>query len=81
MLAYQVCECTTSAPAQPPTISRSTPRVRRAALAVGEPGGSAYAVVPASARVAAEAVHPRVDPVRGTRSARTSSATWTPAPP
>ena len=36
-----------------------------AALASARPGGSAYPVVPASSPLAAEAVHPGVDPVHG----------------
>ena len=80
MLAYQVCECTTSAPAQPPTISRSTPRVRIAALASASPAGSAYPVVPASARSPPKQCT-RASTPSSARSARTSSATCTPAPP
>ena len=38
MLAYQVCECTRSVPAQASAIARSTPRVRSAALADGQLG-------------------------------------------
>ena len=35
-MAYQVCECTRSVPAQPPAIARSTPSVCSAALARAE---------------------------------------------
>ena len=59
-LAYQVWLCTTSVPAQPAAISRSTPIVRSAALAPARPAGSAYAVTPGSSRGRAEAVHPHV---------------------
>ena len=65
MLAYHVCECTTSVPAQPPTISRSTPRVRMAALASASPVRVGVAGRPGLGPLAAEAVHPRVDPVEG----------------
>ena len=80
MLAYQVCEWTRSAPAQSSTIARSTPSVRMAALAPTSDSGSAYAVVPGSERVAPKQ-RTRASTSGCTRSARTSSATWTPAPP
>ena len=69
MLAYQVCECTTSAPAQPPTIARSTPSVRIAPLADGqlrEVGVRRRAWLVARP---AEGVHARVDVVAGTQRA------------
>ena len=80
MLAYQVCECTRSAPAQSSTIARSTPRVLMAPLAAASEEGSAYAVVPASSRGAPKQ-RTCVSTPGCARRARTSSATWTPAPP
>jgi hypothetical protein len=80
MLAYQVCEWTRSAPAQSSTIARSTPSVRMAGLAPSRDEGSAYAVVPASERGAPKQ-RTRASISGRTRSARTSSATCTPAPP
>ncbi len=49
-MAYQVCECTTSAPAQSAAILRSTPNIRSAALASASSGSSAYPVTPGSSR-------------------------------
>ena len=69
MLAYQVCECTTSAPAQSPTMARSTPSVRIAALAEAS---SAQVGVRRRARLVArpaEGVHARVDVVACTQRA------------
>ena len=80
MLAYQVCEWTRSAPAQSSTIARSTPSVRIAGLASASDEGSAYAVVPGSERGAPKQ-RTRASTSGSTRSARTSSATCTPAPP
>ena len=80
MLAYQVWEWTTSAPAQASAIARSTPRVRSAALAPASSAGSAYDVVSGSSRGAPNACTRASSPSRA-RNARTSSATWTPAPP
>ena len=80
MLAYQVWEWTRSAPSQSSTIARSTPSVRMAALASASEDGSAYAVVPGSERGAPKQ-RTRASTSGWTRSARTSSATCTPAPP
>ena len=79
-LAYQVWECTRSVPSQPGTIARSTPMVFRAPLAPSSSARSAYAVVPASSRGLPKACT-RVSSPSMARRARTSSATWTPAPP
>ena len=55
MLAYHVCECTRSVPAQASAIARSTPSVRSAALAEARAPGSAYDAVPCSSRGAPNA--------------------------
>ena len=66
MLAYQVCECTRSAPTQ----SRGHRAGRRRAsagpaLARGQLGRSAYPVVPGLVARPAEAAHPHVDVAAG----------------
>ncbi len=81
MLAYQVWECTRSLPAQPCAMARSTPRVRRAGLAPASSPRSAYDEVPGSSRGAPKACTRVSGPSGIARSARTSSATCTPAPP
>ena len=55
MLAYQVCECSTSHPASGATIDRSTPSVCRAAFAPASSAGTGCAVASSARR--AEAVH------------------------
>ena len=40
MFAYQVCECSTAAPAESAAIRRSTPRVDSVALARASPASS-----------------------------------------
>ena len=50
MLAYHVCEWTTSAPSQSDAIARSTPSVRSAAFAWSRPERSGYPVTPSSSR-------------------------------
>ena len=65
MLAYQVWEWTTSAPAQASAIARSTPRVRSAALAPASSAGSAYDDGQLLVARRPEGVHPRLEPVAG----------------
>ena len=80
MLAYHVCECTRSVPAQASAIARSTPRVRSAAFAEDSSARSAYDDVSGSSRGAPNACT-RASTSERARNARTSSATCTPAPP
>ena len=61
MLAYQVCECTRSAPSQAAASDRSTPRVVRAAFAPASSARSGWPVVPSSSRGLTERVHPHVE--------------------
>ena len=77
-LAYQVWECTTSAPAQSWEIARSVPSVVMAGLESASSTGVRYEKVPASSRGAPNA---RTTTSVSVRSAFTSSATCTPAPP
>ena len=81
MLAYQVCECTRSAPAQSAAIARSTPRVRSAALAPASSARSGYAGRRRARRAAPPNARTRTSSRRARAAPRTSSATWTPAPP
>ena len=62
MLAYQVCECASSARSSPATMDRSTPSTCSAALAAGQRAGRAVGegVRLALARLA-EAVHVHLD--------------------
>ena len=61
MLAYQVCECTRSAPSQAAASDRSTPRVVRAAFAPASSARSGWPVVPSSSRGSPKRVHPHVE--------------------
>ena len=61
MLAYHVCECTRSVPAQASAIARSTPRVRSAAFADDSSARSAYDDGQRLVPRRAERVHPRLD--------------------
>ena len=76
--AYQVWECSRSAPSQSAAISRSVPRVLSAALTPESSDGVEYAKVPGSSRSAPKA---RTRTSMWGRSTLVSSATCTPAPP
>ena len=80
MLAYQVCECTSSVPAQPSAMVRSTPSVLSAALASASSARSGYDDVSCSSLGPPNA-WTRASTSDRRRSALTSSATCTPAPP
>ena len=77
-LAYQVWEWTRSVPAQPSAMARSTPRVLSAPLAVGQLGEVGVRRVPVLVARARRRRAPGSRDRRARRSARTSSATWTP---
>ncbi len=61
MLAYQVCECTRSAPSQAAAIGRSTPRVREGGVRAGELGEVGVAGGAVLVAGLAERVHPHVE--------------------
>ena len=61
MLAYQVCECTRSAPSHAAASARSTPRVARAGVRAGELGEVGVAGGAVLLTRLAERVHAHVE--------------------
>src|SRR4051812_21098667 len=83
-LAYQVCECTTSAPSTPAAIVRSIDTVRSAARCGADPCSASHASWPTTrGGPSPSPAEPHLWTVTSSSfaSSRARYSTWTPAPP